>query len=823
MSASVAKVPSPPVGFARHAWWILLVVALTLLGVATARRIARVDAITNSPTWSVDAPSRDAASATGFAHGQRRLIVPGHHNPSFWWIMEAQQAAAEGRLRIRHIDYDSAPDNREVRRTAPYRWWLIAVGWSHGAFTGEPTGYAIERGALFADPLLLALLLSIGAAYTSRFVGPWAAGGFVVGGISLFPLAANFQPGAPDPHSLGWVLAVGSVLPLLVSSRRGGGESRGRVHFAVAGTLGGLAFWNDATTQAPVLFATLLGALGWAWVRRRKVLPVPEPLPWRAWAAAGALTTLGASVFEFAPAHFSWSLDAVNPIHALVWWGTGEILCAAEAWFRKGRDGINRKGLMWVGLAMLALAAWPVTGMVSDSGALLASDFYARELANHPSGGIASSLQAWLQRADSGAKLATVLPALLLVVLLTRILTRRFDREEQGRFVFVFVVSLVALVLGFFQLRWWNLFDGLALVILIVLGAEAEGGNVRTRWRALAATLLVLPGLFVGFPPAVASGEVPDLAPREAQALIERDFSYWIAKRTGAEPAVVYSTPVFSGAAAYYGGFRVVVSSDEDHETGYLTAVRIASASTEQEVSVLLRSRGITHVVLPLWDPVLDQLVRIGRNLPAATTLPPDAFAVALQWWEIPLWMRPMDYLIPNQPHLQGMELRAFALQAEQEVDLGLSRLADFFVERGQLQEAQSLREALTAYPRSVHAVGAMANVDLAVRDQARLKESLDSLIPALSRRTARNLPADRRISLAALFLRVNRVDLAREQLTECLEDLDAAELRTMTPGAVVGLVALSRSLEIPFPDLSLEAVAMELIPPGVRAGLAPK
>ena len=116
-----------------------------------------------------------------------------------------------------------------------------------------------------------------------------------------------------------------------------------------------------------------------------------------------------------------------------------------------------------------------------------------------------------------------------------------------------------------------------------------------------------------------------------------------------------------------------------------------------------------------------------------------------------------------------------------------------------------------------------MANVDFASRDGSRLKDSLETLIPRLSRRGARNLPADRRISLATLLLQTNHVDLVRDQVTACMEGLDAATLRTLTPGSVVNLIALSRSLGVPFPDQGLEAVAMELIPPNFRASITQK
>ncbi len=793
--------------------------ALGLLGLATERRIERVEAVTNLPTWSVDPPTRDAASPTGFTHGQRELFVPGHHNPSFWWIMEAQQSADQGRLRLRHIDYDARPDGRDLRRTAPYRWWLIVVGWLRGTVCGEPLGYAIARGALIADPLLLALLLVAGAAYGARYLGSLAASGFVVAGISFFPLAANFQPGAPDPHSLAWVLALGGILPLLASPRRVGNHRR--AHFAVAGILGGLGFWNDATSQAPVLLAIFLGAVGYEFVRSRGSRQPPAPSRWRAWALAGALTTLAASLFEFAPNHFSWSLDAVSPIHAIAWWGMGEVLEAAATWSRGGRRAFGPAALALLVAGAMAIAAWPVVGILTGSGGLAASDFYALELANNSRGALASSLGAWLRRpGGEGAKWATLLPCALCLVLLARIFLDKLDREKRGRLVFALVAALSVVVLAAFQLRWWNLFDVLALAALAAFLGDGEGGPVRGLGTAAAATLLVLPGLFVGFPPALTGKAADHLARLETQELVARDFAHWLVRQRGPEPEVLFSTPAFSSAAAFFGGFDVVDSADHTNKIGYETAVQLACATRAERMSVLLHSRGITHVALPLWDGMLDQFVRIGLSVPAGQALPANAFVDALQEWVIPPWMRPMEYVIPPEPDFPKHDLRVFALQASQAPDLRFSRLADFFVEGGRLRVAQAVAESLKAYPRSVVALGAIANVDLARHDQAGLEETLNKLIPYLSRSWARNLPADRRISLAALFIRTDHVDLARQQVAACFQGLDATTLRTFTTGTVVQLVALSRVLHLPFPDKNLETVAAELIPPATRARL---
>lgn len=808
----------PAAALVTHAWWMLLLTLLALQAVATLRRVERVERLTALPPWSVDAPARDTTSPTGLAHGQRRLIVPGHHQPSYWWITEAQQAVEHGRLRVRTVGYDAAPDGREIRRTVPYRAWLVATGWIHATLAGGRPGPAIERAVLWADPLLLALLLAGGAAYAARYLGPAAAAGLVLAGGALFPLAANFPPGAPDPRALAWVLALGSVLPLLVPGRVG--VLRRRIHFAVAGVAGGLGMWNDAPTQAPLLLALALGGVGCELIRGRAAgATAPDPLPWRTWAGVGAAVTLLASGFEYGAEAFTGPLEAVHAAHAFTWWGAGELLSALARWWSNGRPALDRPAIIRVAVAAVALLAWPVAGWITGSGGLLAADFHARELANHPAGGIATHLRAWIDGTGAtGAKWATLLPLGLIAIAGVRVVRGCGERETRAGLGFVTMATALPLVLALFQLRWWNLVDVLLLPLMALLAAEALERSRREVLRLGGAALLLLPGLVVAFPSKTDVNAAVTAA--EAQALVARDFAWWLNQRRGADPIVLYSTPVFSGAAAFHGGFRVVTSSDGDNTEGQLTAVRIASASTEQEIAVLLRTRGITHVALPLWDPVLDQLVRLGRNLPADAPLPQDAFAVALRWWEIPLWMRPMDYLIPSEPPFEGFELRAFALQPEQAPEMGLSRLADFFVERGQLEEAGMLRESLQAYPRSPVALGAVAQISLALRDGPALERALEALIPHLSRRSTRDLPADRRISLAMLFQQTRRTDLARQQLAAGLAELDAATLRTLTPGSVIHLVVLSRELDVPFPNPELESVALGLIPPRVRSAL---
>ncbi|EDY83549.1 hypothetical protein VDG1235_3176 [Verrucomicrobiia bacterium DG1235] len=67
-----------------------------------------------------------ANSLSGYEKGQRRLIVPGHHSPSFALITQTQEAISKGKWRLREVEYESAPAGRPTDTTAPYRWYLTS-------------------------------------------------------------------------------------------------------------------------------------------------------------------------------------------------------------------------------------------------------------------------------------------------------------------------------------------------------------------------------------------------------------------------------------------------------------------------------------------------------------------------------------------------------------------------------------------------------------------------------------------------------------------------------------------------------------------------
>ena len=798
--------PSAPVSPTRRrsfwpsfAWAVVVLGALAFLFVVNRERMQRVDYVSGSPYWSVDAPVADANSATGYAGNRRHLIVPGHHAPGYFWIMRTQQAVT-GNATPHRVAYDNFPTGRTSLDTSPYRWWLVGVAWLDHAITGRSLPLAVEHSARYADPLLHGLLV-LGAA----ILAGWQFGGLAAAAVALalatfFPLAGNFQPGAPDHHALAWALVVASVLPLLAAMR----GNRRSLMAVLAGIAAGLALWNDCLTGEALLLGIFLGGLGAAWLQRSAADAIL--LPWRAWGLALTATCLVAWLVEYFPDITGSSLHTIHPGHILVGLGLGELLRRIALRVRKGARRLGWRDWAAIAVAGAMTATVPVLRLLAKDGHFLADDPLVRELANLPN-------------AARGAGLATWLPLLVAVFAVPLILSRRSLANLQAPLALAFGPVLITLILACLQPRWWNGCDAALVVLLVVVVTATEALAVGWRWagRGLA-VVLALPGLSLLPPPAGARGD-DALGPDEVLALLERDLAHWLTHRHGAEPVVAFTTPALSEALAYYGDIKSVVSYDPANEAGLAAATRVASASSPSEALALLENRGVTHVLLPSWDPTLQRFAMLGRQLPSTADLPSNTLVAQLGQWSIPSWLRPMPHHVPADLGGNGYRVQVLALQPADDEVLALCRTVDALVEMNLLPEAAAFRERLRLYPRSLPALTALAQLAQAVGDRAGYEETLQTLLPYASRRAGRTLAIDRRISLAALLIQAKQVEATRDQMQQCLAALNTENLRTLTTGEIVRLLALADILKLPV-EPQLRVLALSLVPPTLRARL---
>ena len=797
-----------------YAWMIFPAGALGFLVWVNCMRLQRIEYVSGIAEWSVNEPAIDAASATGYAGERRRLILPGHNSGSYQWIVQTQQMLVSGNWRLRHVEYDNAPFGRETHAPSPYRWWLGLVAWCDHLLTGRSLALAVEHGALYANPLLHGLLLVGATIFTARRFGFFPAALLAGGCAFLFPFSAGFLPGAPDQPSMALVCAVGSVLPLLAGIGTGTNGRAGRCFF-VAGVAGGFGLWISLADQAPLLVGIALGALPAAWVVRGNA--TVSFAPWRAWAAGGALMSLVAYMIEYFPANMTLQLEVNHPLYAIAWLGGGELLARVTAWIQRGFLGWKlRDGVISV-FALAAVCSVPAAMALIGSRGFLAPALLSSTLTNL-NGVTANNIADWVARDGiTAVVMATCLPLLLLIGTAAVLLLRR-QTIMTRRVLIAVALGPVLVSLGFacFQLRWFNLLDA-GLLVLLVAATAGVGGMVitglrRWLWAGLTAVLLAISAMQL-LPP-IGAGAQHALNEVDVEGIIERDLAHWLAHRVGPPGAIVLASPNLTTALNFHGGLRGLGTLDWENKGGLAAAVRIASATSQEEARALISQRGVTHIVIPSWDNFLDEYARLGSNLPERT------FIAGLNRWTTFGWLRPVPYHLPKIGGFEGQSVVVFEVIEEQAEASALSLQTEYFVEMGQTEMAENMRPKLRRFPTNLPAMVALAQLEVARGDATALAAVFGPLLSSLSAGADRGLAWDRRVSLAYVLAQGNRPELAREQVRRCLGELNEMRLRSLSTGSLFRLQVLGKKFGLEISNPQLRTLALDLLPPASRSRL---
>jgi len=75
-------------------------------------------------------------------------------------------------------------------------------------------------------------------------------------------------------------------------------------------------------------------------------------------------------------------------------------------------------------------------------------------------------------------------------------------------------------------------------------------------------------------------------------------------------------------------------------------------------------------------------------------------------------------------------------------------------------------------------------------------------------------------VSLAAVLAQAQQLDLAKAQVSRCIQEADARKLRSLSEGALYRLLVLSDAFGFPLPDPALRALGESLLSPALRAEL---
>lgn len=808
--------------FLSRAWIAIPLFAFAFIVWTSSVGIKRVEYVSGLAGSSESLASvSTSADQTGW---WPRLIVPEHDNTSYEWLDQTRQMFASREWRLRHVDYENSPFGHEVLATSPYRWWLGLVAWFDHILSGRPIDQSVEQAALLADPLLHLLLL----AGTTIFV-MWQFGVFPAALLSvcvavLYPLASDFIAGAPNDHGLAQAFVLWSVLPLVAGARAlnsaaaGAGSQAWRWFFA-AGVTGAVGLWISAVTLVPILIGIAIGGVIAAWASRDdaagSLVAKAGIAPWQAWALGGAATTLGACLIEYYPAHMAyWELRVIHPLYGLAWLGGGGALTQSAAWIQKGRPRRNLSEIGIFVLAAAAIAAVPFAMWRTHSFGFLTVDLPGLRLARLPDSPSTSNTLAWI-KADGFTSIvwATLLPLCLVFPATWLLLRRRSGPAPRAAIAVALGPVLVALGFACRQLSWWNGLDG-ALLALLVAATSALGEKrihrfARWTWSASVA-LALLPSAILVIP-RENPGKKNTLDQTEVLGLIERDLARWMATHTEAGEAVVLAPPDETMTMYYYGGMRGVVTPGWENRSGLGAAIRIASASTPEEARDLIAKRGVTHIVIPQWDPYFDIYAQLGLGRLEGS------FIDRLHHWDLPPWLRPVPYLLPTIGGFEGQSIAVFEVIDEQDNATAEARLAEYFVEMGRLDLAASAAKTLRRFPGDLGALVAQAQIEKALGDADGFARSVDLLMPRLSSRADRTLPWDRRLSLAVVLALGQHMEQAGMEVRQCLATVDEKRLRSLSTGSLYRLEVLSKATGHAIADPRLRKLALDLLPQFLR------
>lgn len=769
-------------------------------------RIARVQYASGLAGWSV--------SGQGGAW-HPRLIVPEHDNASFEWLDQTRQMFARGEWRVRSVDYENAPFGREVLAPSPYRWWLGLVAGCDHALSGRPAGPSLERAALLADPLVHMLFLAATTLFVAWRFGAFPAALVSVSVVSLFPLAGDFIPGAPDDHGLAQALALWSVLPLVAGmvalhSAAVDSGAKARRWFIIGGAAGAAGMWVSAATLIPVLAGVGLGALAAAWVSRGNA---PRVAPWRDWALAGAMASLAACLVEYFPAHLAdWELRFIHPLYGIAWLGGGVALARAAAWIQGAGAGRRPRDIAVLFLAAAAVAAVPLALWRTHSLGFLAVDLPALRLVRLPGSPVAANSMEWIGRDGlTPMAVATLLPLVLVLPAIWILVRREGGAGARAPIAVALGPVVVALCFACRQLSWWIGFDALLLALLAAAAAPVPR-RFGWAWAALAA-LALLPGAFLLFPREGWAGKNA-LDQAQVSGLIERDLARWLSEHAGAAGALVLAPPDETISMHYYGGVRGLATLGWENRDGLGAAIRMVSAATPEEAQGLMERRGVTHIVIPQWDPYLDVFARMGSGRLEGS------FIDRLHRWELPPWLRPVPYVLPAAGGLEGQSVAVLEVVDEQDPAVAAGRLAEYFVEMDQLDLAASAAQALRRFPADPGALAARAQVENARGDMDGFARTVELLLPRISGRAERTLPWDRRVSMAVVLALGQHMDLARAQVGRCLAEVDEGKLRSLSAESLYHLEVLGKIAGVGIADPRLRALALDLLPQDMRSQL---
>lgn len=803
--------------------FILLAAVLAYLAIDSRERIRLLSATTDVANTVVRGPAEDAYSATGYEHGMRKIILPRFAIDGYHWLMQTQQMFAEGELRVRHVDYDNAPEGRAVHWASPWRWWLGLLAWIDHQITGAPIGRCVERSALYAGPLALGCMPILLTAFLRRRLGANFTTWIVLGPVVSLALHDYFVSGNPDHHGAAALCAFLCVLGLIAGGAGWAGGKNGvggiqpmdtrvgRRWFALSAIAGAFGLWISAASQVPVLCAVGLAAF-LAGPRAKSTAVGAQPELWQFWGRIGAAASLAMWLIEYFPHHLGWRLEVLHPLYALAWWGGGELV--SLRWRQPSLSAFFSSLRQPIALAALAaVAALPLTLLIGGTSVFVLNDKFLWKL-HHDYIQEFQSLRRFISLRGADAYVcAAVLPWLGIIPAVVACAKKRADAPTRSVLLIALVPALLFTAMAWLQIRWIGFSHALLIVVLATFHRVVLPSASPLRRRLFIGAFVALLAFplnrvihLTRTPTGIASDNIVQVATRE--------IAHWLNRRMGAERPVVAASPGISTALAFHGNARTLGTMYWENLDGLATSARFFGARNDEEARRIVEAAGITHVVMVSWNDFSEPYTKLIRELDPSDPLPQDAFIPKLIDTKIaPPWLRPVPFLLPENSALANASVFLFEVVPPQTRAESLVQLVHFLLETHQDAQAARFLTALQALPESAPAWLVRARLHLVREERAAFVTAMNTLFGLLNAGATLNF--EEHVQFALLLAVAGLDDQARREFAYCWETIarDRGHLLRLPPSAIVYLFQQGRRLGIPISD-DLADLGYSLLPP---------
>ena len=702
------------------------------------------------------------------------------------WNRHAEHLGENGEWRVRHTDFDNAPQGREVHWNSAFAWYLRGLGEIYRAVTGDSLRNSIFRMSIWANPILLVLALGIFSTLSARRFGPLCGSVIAIGMVAVPTFYEGFMPAYPDHHGLIAFTLLGMLFGIAWAGA-GWVQNEGENDFAPPHTLrqarhgmifsaicGAAGLWISAISTTIVLGSIGVAALVAVLFFGRKATSCQfEAGLWKLWAVWGAGFSMFFYLLEYFPFNMGMRLAVNHPLYAIAWLGGGWMISGLSIWICSW--GRKSSPFSWRSLILpaAACAVLPVVILLGGNEVYSAKDPFMLRLNTN----IAELLPLMMRVRMGGLTWGAAIgwfPAFLLAAVALQ-MSRTVGRGTKAVLIFLAIPILLITALQFYQVRWGMLAGPLYIALAGIVVPQIWRLVPRELpSRVVVAAMLIFFGYTLVAPTfkntfttawgQFRSGDKISITAGQGLALLHRQMARAILDDAAGAPVVLLSSPNSSCLLSAMAGFRTVGTLYWENVEGLKAAAAGLNAQSDEEALAFMKKHGITHVSLLTWENFIGPFFGILYPKPVPGKSYENSFGKrALFDKVIPPWARPLAF--PPNDLSKGMQQTVLMLRVAPDQSLNEAKfhLARFsrLVEGNPITAEISLKEILDNAPES--SAVRMELVDLYV-SQGRHRDAANQALAAM-----KSLQPDLRRSianqLAEKFTAAGQPDLAAEML----------------------------------------------------------